>query len=43
MSIIRSHFCDCSDAYILARGTITVRNTEAAGAAVNNSNKKSHF
>ena len=43
MSIIRSHFCDCSDSYILARGTITVRNTAAASAAVNNTNKKVIF
>ena len=43
MSIIRSHFCDCSDAYILARRTITARNTVAAGAAVNNTNTKVIF
>ena len=43
MSIKRSHFCDCSDAYILARRTITVRNTAAADAAVNNTNKKVIF
>ena len=39
----RSNFCDCSDAYILSRGTITVPNTAATGAAVNNTNKKVIF
>ena len=43
MSIKRSNFCDCSDAYILSRGTITVPNTAATGAAVNNANKKVIF
>ena len=31
---------DYSDAYILVKGTITVPNTEAAGVAVNNTDKK---
>ena len=39
----RSNFYDCSDAYILSRGTITVPNTAATGAAVNNTNKKVIF
>ena len=39
-SMIRSNLCDYCDSYILARGTITVPNTAAAGAAVNNTNKK---
>ena len=42
-SIIRSHLCDYRDAYILVKRTITVPNTEAAGAAVNNINKKVIF
>ena len=39
-SMIRSNLCDYSDAYILAKGTITVPNMKAVGAAVNNTNKK---
>ena len=39
-SIIRSNLRDHSDAYILVKGTIAVRNMVAAGAAVNNTNKK---
>ena len=31
---------DYSDAYIFLKGTITVANTAAAGAAANNTNKK---
>ena len=42
-SIVRSNLCDYSDAYILFKGTITVPNTAAAGAAVNDSNKKVIF
>ena len=42
-SIIRSSLCDYSDAYIFVKGTITVPNTVAAGAAVNNANKKVIF
>ena len=38
-SIIRSNLCDYSDAYIFVKGTITVPNTEDAGAAANNYNK----
>ena len=39
-SMIRSNLCDYSDIYILVKGTITVSNTAAAGAAVNKTNKK---
>ena len=42
-SMTRSNLCDYHDAYILVKGTITVPNTEAAGAAVNNTNKKVIF
>ena len=38
-SMLRSSLCDCSDAYILVKGTITVPNTGTAAAA-NNRNKK---
>ena len=41
--MIRSSLCDYSDAYILAKGAITVLNTATAGAAVNNNNKKVIF
>ena len=39
----RSKLCDYSDAYMLVKGTLTVTNTAAAGAAVNNTNKKVIF
>ena len=39
-SMIKSNLCDYSDSYILAKGTITSPNTAAAGAVVNNTNKK---
>ena len=42
-SMLRSNLCDYSDAYIPVKGTITVANTAAAGAAANNSNKKVIF
>ena len=42
-SMIRSNLCDFSDANILAKGTITVPKTTAAGVAVNNTNKKVIF
>ena len=42
-SLIRSNLRDYSDAYILVKGTITVPNTTAAGAAVNNTNRKVAF
>ena len=41
--MLKSSLCDYSDAYILAKGTISVNNTAAAGAAVNNTNKKVIF
>ena len=39
-SMIRSNLCDCSNSYILVKGTITVLNTAAAGATVSNTIKK---
>ena len=42
--MLRSSLCDCSDAYILVKGNITVNNTAvAAAAAANNRNKKVIF
>ena len=42
--MLRSSLRDYSDAYILVKGNITVNNTAAAaGAAVNNTNKKVIF
>ena len=41
--MLKSSLCDYSDAYILVKGTIAVNNTAAAGAAVNNTNKKVKF
>ena len=40
--MLKSSLCDYSDAYILVKGIISVNNT-AAGAAVNNTNKKVIF
>ena len=42
-TMLKSSFCDYSDAYILVKGTISVNNTVAEGAAVNNTNKKVIF
>ena len=42
-AMLRSSLCDYSDAYILVKGNISVNNTAAAGAAVNNINKKVIF
>ena len=42
-TMLKSSLCDFSDAYILVKGTITVNNTAAAGAAANNTNKKVIF
>ena len=42
-TILKSSSCHYSDAYILVKGTINVNNTAAAGAAVNNTNKKVIF
>ena len=39
-TMLKSSLCDYSDAYILVKGTITVDDTSAAGAAANNTNKK---
>ena len=41
--MIRSSSCDYSDAYILAKGDITVNNTAGADAAANNTNIKVIF
>ena len=41
--MIRSNLFDYSDAYILVKGTITAPSTEAAGATVNDTNKKVVF
>ena len=42
-TILKSSSCHYSDAYILVKGTINVNNNAAAGAAVNNTNKKVIF
>ena len=42
-SNLKSSLCDYNDPYIHVRGTITVNNTAAEGAAVNNNNKKVVF
>ena len=39
-TMLKSSLCDYSDAYSLVKGTISVNNTAAQGAAVNNNNKK---
>ena len=39
-TMLKSSLCDYSDAHILVKGTISVNNTSAAGAAVNNDDKK---
>ena len=41
--MVRSSLCDYSDACTLVKGIIAVPNTAAAGAAINNSNKKVNF
>ena len=41
--MLRSSLCDYSDAYILVKGNITVNDTAAEGAAVNNTNRKLIF
>ena len=38
-TMLKSSLCDYSDAYILVKGTISVNNTAAQGAAANNTNK----
>ena len=42
-TMLKSSLCDYSDAYILVKGTISVNNAAAAGAAVNSINKKVIF
>ena len=42
-TMLKSSLCDYSDAYILVKGTISVNNTAASGAAANNTNKKVIF
>ena len=42
-TMLKSSLCDYSDAYILVKGTISVNNTAAQGAAANNTNKKVIF
>ena len=42
-TMLKSSLCDYSDAYILVKGTISVNNTAAQGAAPNNTNKKVIF
>ena len=42
-TMLKSSLCDYSDAYILVNGTISVNNTAAQGAVVNNNNKKVIF
>ena len=42
-SMLRSSFCDYSDAYVLVKGNILANNTAAEGAAVKNTNKKVIF
>ena len=39
-AMLRSNLCDYADAYILAKGAITVADTSAAGAAASNTKKK---
>ena len=42
-TMLKSSLCDYSDPYILVKGTISINNTAAAGATVNNTNKKVIF
>ena len=42
-TMLKSSICHYSDAYILVKGTITVNNAAAKGAAANNANKKVIF
>ena len=42
-TMLKSSLCDYSDAYILVKGTVSINNTAAAGAAANNTNKKVIF
>ena len=42
-TMLKYSLCDCSDAYIIGKGTITVNNTAAEVAAANNTNKEVIF
>ena len=42
-TMLKSSLCDYSDAYVLVKGTVSVNNTAAQGAAVNNVNLKVIF
>ena len=42
-TMLKSSLCEYTDAYILVKGTISVNNTAADGAAANNTNKKVIF
>ena len=42
-TMLKSSLCDYSDEYILVKGTISVNNTAAQGAAANNTNRKVIF
>ena len=42
-TMLKSSLCDYSDVYILLKGTISVNNTAAQGAAANNTNQKVIF
>ena len=42
-TMLKSSFCDYSDAYVHVKGTITVNNTAAVDADANNTNKKVIF
>ena len=42
-SMLRSSLCDYSDAYILVKGNVTVKNTADDGADANNTNKNVIF
>ena len=42
-TMLKSILCDYSDAYILVKGTVSVNNAAAAGAAVNNNGRKVIF
>ena len=39
-TMLKSSLCCYSDVYIIVKGSITVPDTSAAGAAANNTNKK---
>ena len=42
-TMLKSSLCDYSDAYILVKGTISINNTAAQGAAANSTDKKVIF